>query len=326
MASTASWGFGPIVLGCGTFGGIGGAPDLIGKGLDDDAAFATLDEAVELGITMFDTAERYAAGASEATIGRWLQMRGSAMATSPLITTKVAPADASGRDDRFDASFIEPVFEGSLERLGVDSVQMLMTHAPDDSTPIDETLDALEAIRATGRAVQLGACNMNAAQLLEALGAAERMGVVGYEVIQNGHHLLDIDGDREVQAICSERGLAYVAFSPLAGGALTGKYRVDQPAPEGSRMALRPEGYDELLTAEVHGAIDRLRDLAYDRGVACGALALAWLIGQTSVDALITGPARAAPHLTLAAEALRVELEPELHDDVSDWFRQALRG
>ena len=141
------------------------------------------------------------------------------------------------------------MFAGSLERLGVDRVELLMIHAPDDATPVEDTL---EAIRASGQCAQLGACNVDASQLLEPLEAAQRMGVVGYEVIQNGHHLLDLDGDHEVRALCAERGLASTAYSPLAGGALTGKYRPDQPAPSNSRLALRPEGYDEFH-AEISG-------------------------------------------------------------------------
>ena len=322
----ASWGFGPVVLGCGTFGGIGGAPDLIGKGLDVEAAYATLDEAVNLGITLFDTAERYAAGASEETIGRWLRDRDPSVTSQVRIATKVAPAEASGSDQPFDTAFISSVFAGSLERLGVDRVELLMIHAPDDATPVEDTLEALEAIRESGQSGRVGACNVDASQLLAALEAADRMGVIGYEVVQNGHHLLDVDGDREVQAVCAERGLAYTAFSPLAGGALTGKYRPDQPAPVNSRMALRPEGYDELLTPAVYEAIDQLRDAASERGVSCGALALAWLIHNTSVTALVTGPARAAPHLTLAAEALRTDIDSEFHAEVSRWFRDALTG
>ena len=111
------WEFGPVVLGCGTFGGIGGAPDLIGKGLDVEAAYETLDEAVELGISLLDTAERYAGGASESTIGQWLRDRGSSAISQVRIATKFAPPE--GTDERFDSAFISAAFAGSLERLGV---------------------------------------------------------------------------------------------------------------------------------------------------------------------------------------------------------------
>ncbi|MGH8972303.1 MAG: aldo/keto reductase [Acidimicrobiia bacterium] len=326
MREPASWPFGPVGLGCGSFGGIGSVPDLIGRGLDADAACATLDEAVALGITLFDTAAGYAGGASETTIGRWLAQRDLSTTADVRIATKVAPAWVSGGDERFDTAFIAAAFERSLERLGVNGVELLMIHGPDDSTPVEDTIEAVESIRASGRALRLGACNLDAAQLLTALDASEKLGVAGYEVIQNGYHLLFVDEDREVQAICAERGLAYTAYSPLAGGALTGKYRPGQPAPEGTRLALRPHGYDALLTPAVHEAIDRLRLAAAERGLSCGALALAWLLHDHAVAALITGPARNAPHLGLATEALRFDMDPDLHAEIGDWFRSALRG
>ena len=324
MRPLSSWTFGPVVLGAGTFGGIGGTAALVGKGLDIGAALATMDEAVELGVTMFDTAERYANGASEAMIGRWLAERPPSLTHSVRITTKVAPAWMSGRDDPFDTTFITAAVAGSLDRLGVDGVELLMIHGPDESTPVEDTLVALESLRQAGQTAHVGACNLDAAQLRAALDAAERLGVIGYEVIQNGHNLLTVDEDTEVQAICVERGLAYTAYSPLAAGALTGKYHRSRPPPANTRLALRPDGVDELLTPAVHDAIDRLRDAAAERSVSCGALALAWLIHHDAVTALISGPARSAPHLGLAAEALRVALTPKQHAEITGGFRHAL--
>jgi 1-deoxyxylulose-5-phosphate synthase len=318
------WTFGPVVLGGGTFGGIGGTPALVGEGLALEAALATMDEAVELGVTMFDTAERYANGASESMIGRWLAERPTPVTQSVGITTKVAPAWMSGRDESFDTTFIAAAVAGSLTRLGVDGVELLMIHGPDDSTPLEDTLVALEALREAGQTAHVGACNLDAARLRAALDAADRLGVIGYEVLQNGYSLLTVDEDRDVQAICVERGLAYTAYSPLAGGVLSGKYSRHRPAPPNTRLALRPDGVDELLTPAMHDAIDRLRAAAVERGVSCGALALTWLTHHDAVTALISGPARSAPHLGLAAEALRVELSPKQHAEITAWFRHAL--
>lgn len=323
MRLPSGWSGGALAVGCGTFGGIGGSEVLIGRGLDLDASLATLDEAVALGITMLDTAERYAGGASESMIGQWLASRDPAVTAGVQITTKVAPSYASGGDDAFDTAFITRVFRGSLERLGVDAVELLLIHAPDDATPVEDTLEAMESVREVGQAAHVGACNLDAAQLRAALHAADRLGITGYEVIQNGYSLLTIDDDLEVQAMCADRGLAYTAFSPLAGGVLTGKYRRHEPPPDGTRMALRPEGYDELLTPAVHDAIDSLRDAAGAHGVSCGGLALAWLLHHDGVAAPITGPSRSAPHLAIAAEALTVELDAGEHAEIGEWFRQA---
>jgi aryl-alcohol dehydrogenase-like predicted oxidoreductase len=315
------WRFGPFILGCGTFGGIGGSPRLVGRGLDEHSAYATMDEALDLGITLFDTAESYAGGASESMIGGWLVDRRSAGADRVRLATKVAPPRGDGSGRRFDAAFLGETFSGSLRRLGVDSVEVLLTHAPHDDTPIEETLEGLEAIRASGRCAYVGACNVDAGQLTAALDAAERLGIDGYRVVQNGYSLLAPHDDRAVRSICHERGLAFTPFSPLAGGALTGKYRRGvAPAPD-SRLALRPDGVDELLTATAYDAIDRLRSDAEQRyGVACGALALAWLLHHQDVAAVVTGPSRRSPHLELAAQAIGVALSAAESAEIESWF------
>jgi aryl-alcohol dehydrogenase-like predicted oxidoreductase len=230
-----------------------------------------------------------------------------------------------GPHPRFDVAFLKEKFSGSLQRLGVDAVDLLLTHAPDDSTPIEETLEGLEAIRASGRCRCVGACNVDAVQLSAALDAAERLGIDGYQVVQNGYSLLEPDGDQAVRSICAERALAFTPFSPLAGGALTGKYQRGVTPPSDSRMALRPDGIDEMLTPGVFDAIDRLRDDAARRhGTACGALALAWLLHHDEVTALVAGPARQAPHLELAANAMNIDLSDEEFAEIESWFARAI--
>ena len=315
------WSFGRFVLGCGTFGGIGGSAKLVGRGLDEPSAFATMDEAVRLGITLFDTAERYAGGASEIMIGRWLAERDSTVTDRVRLATKVAPLDGDEPGGRFNAAFLDKKFSGSLQRLGVDTVEFLLTHAPDDGTPIEATLEGLEAIRASGRCRYVGACNVDEVQLTAALDAAERLGISGYQVVQNGYSLLQPQHDHAVRSLCAERGLAFTPFSPLAGGALTGKYQRGISPPPDSRMALRPDGVDELLTPAVYDAIERLRSDAESRhGVECGALALAWLLHHREVTAVVTGPARGAPHLELAARAVDVDLSDADFAEIESWF------
>jgi aryl-alcohol dehydrogenase-like predicted oxidoreductase len=318
------WTYGSFILGCGTFGGIGGSPHLVGRGLDESSAFATMDEAVGLGITMFDTAESYGGGVSEIMIGRWLAESDSAITDRVRLATKVAPPDVKGSGRRFDATFLEEKFSGSLQRLGVDTVELLLTHAPDDDTPIEETLEGLEAIRASDRCRYVGACNVDAGQLTAALDAAGRLGISGFQVVQNGYSLLEPRDDRAVRSICAERDLAFTPFSPLAGGALTGKYRRDVTPPPNSRMALRPDGVDELLSPAAYDAIDRLRSDAEQRhAVECGALALAWLLHHRDVTAVVTGPARRSPHLELAAQAVDVVLSEAGFAELESWFASA---
>jgi aryl-alcohol dehydrogenase-like predicted oxidoreductase len=324
MTKPSTWSYGRLVLGCGIFGGIGGTPQLVGRGMDERAAFETMDETVELGITLFDTAEAYARGASEIMIGRWLAQRGSDATGKVLLATKVAPGYLSGDTEaRLDAAFLETRFSSSLQRLGVDSIELLYTHRPDDATPIEDTLEGLEAIRASGRCRRLGACNVDAVQLTTALDAAQRLGIQGYQVGQNQYSLLQPEQQRAVRSVCADRDVAFIAYSPLAAGALTGKYPRDGELPPDSRLALRPDGTEELLTPAVHDAIDRLRNAADGRGIDCGALALAWLLHQTDVSAPIIGPARLTPHLGLAARALDVSLSDAEVTEIESWFASA---
>jgi aryl-alcohol dehydrogenase-like predicted oxidoreductase len=127
-----------------------------------------------------------------------------------------------------------------------------------------------------------------------------------------------------VRSICTERDLAFTPFSPLAGGALTGKYDRDLAPPPDSRMALRPDGVDQLLTPAVFDAIDRLRSYAKrQHRVECGALALAWLLHHREVTAIVTGPARGSPHLELAARAVDVALSDADFAEIESWFATA---
>jgi len=313
-----------LLLGCGTFGGIGGARDLIGRGLDREAAFEVLDEALELGLLVLDTAERYAAGESERVIGEWLRQLTSENRERIRIATKVAPPYVDGlKNTPFDRCFIEEKIDISLERLGVGQVTFYLSHAPDDETPIEETLQGFAAVIESGKVMHIGCSNVSAVQLQAALEVSERLGIPAFEWVQNSFNLLSPNGDREVRAICRERGLGYTPFSPLAGGVLTGKYKRGKPFPDGTRMALRPEGIDEFLTDKVYDALDQLAEAATARGVSTGTLALAWLLAHPDCTAPVVGPRRAAPHLQHAAKALEVSLSGEEFARISSWFAAA---
>ena len=323
------WPYGPVVFGCGSFGGIGGARDFVGKGMDEESSLASMDEAAELGIVLFDTAERYAGGESERIVGRWLDSRPSVVTESVRISTKIAPPWVDGREGRFDSGYIDAIFSGSLERLGVEAVEVLYTHAPDDHPQrpsgyepvgVEVTLEALEGLRASGRVQRLGASNINAGQLRAAMEAANRMGVVGYEVIQNGYNLLDPNGDEDVRRLAAERGLAYTAYSALGSGILTGKYRRGEEPPPGSLVDI---GFLDGVPSVLHDALDRLRTAADARDVEPGALALAWLIARPDVAAITTAPSRTPPHLALVEAALACQVNADEAAIWSSWFLDA---
>ena len=274
-----------------------------------------------MGIDVFDTAAGYAAGESERLIGRWLASRPAESTSRVRIATKVAPLPGGAADGRpFDRAFIERELEESLERLGVERVPLYLAHVLDDSTPIEATVEGFAAVVESGRAAHVGCCNVDVSQFVAALDAAERLGVPGFEWVQNEFNLLLPSADRELRIVCRERGLGYTPFSPLAGGVLTGKYRRGEAFPEDSRLALRPEGFAEQMSDAMHDAIDQLRAEAETRGVSCAALALAWVIAHPDCSAPLVGPARVTAHLGHVAGAIDITLSAEDHSRMGAWF------
>ena len=282
-----------IALGCGNFGGIGSAPELFGQGMTEDEALALMDAAWAQGITHFDTADAYGGGRSERSIGRWIASRG----VRPQLTTKTYNPMEAGADHGLRPERIARQLHASLDRLGVDHVDLYLAHDFDPQVPLPESLGAFAQAQAEGTIGGYGVSNFDAAQLAAALSAGAP------QAIQNGYSLLARDDERELLPLCAERGVAYLAYSPLAGGWLTGKYRRGEPYPAGSRMTQRPGPYRELVSDRIFGALDRLRAIAADRGVSLAGLALAWLLADERVSQVVIGPGR-PEHLAPAGEAL----------------------
>jgi aryl-alcohol dehydrogenase-like predicted oxidoreductase len=292
-----------IILGCGNFGGIGSAPELFGGGESPEEAFAIMDAAWEAGITTFDTADAYGGGRSETWIGDWLRTKGPEVRDEIVLSTKTfAPMDA-GEDHGLAPARVKRQLESSLRRLGVERVQMYLTHAPDPDVPIAETLGVLDELERDGKVKAYGASNVDAAQLREAL-AVELP--TGYRWVQNSYSLLDRDAEAELLPLCAERGLGFTPFSPLAGGWLTGKYRRNEAPPAGSRMTMRPGPYEHLQTDAVFDLLEDLERQANERGTTMAALGLAWLLANPAVTAVIVGP-RTPAHLEPALAALQIE-------------------
>ena len=292
-----------IILGCGNFGGIGSAPELFGGGETPEEAFAIMDAAWEAGITTFDTADAYGGGRSETWIGDWLRAKGPEVRDEIVLSTKTfAPMDA-GEDHGLAPARVKRQLESSLRRLGVERVQMYLTHAPDPDVPIAETLAALDELEREGKAEAYGASNVDAAQLREALAVQLS---TGYRWVQNSYSLLDRDAEAELLPLCTERGLGFTPFSPLAGGWLTGKYRRNEAPPAGSRMTMRPGPYEHLQTDAVFDLLEDLERQAKERGTTMAALALAWLLANPAVTAVIVGP-RTPAQLEAALAALQIE-------------------
>jgi aryl-alcohol dehydrogenase-like predicted oxidoreductase len=298
-----------VVLGCGNFGGIGSAPAFFGKGETKAEAFELLDAAWAMGLDWFDTADAYGGGRSEAWIGEWIARTGN----RPLITTKTFNPMDEGHDSGLAPERVRRQLRSSLERLGVERVDIYLTHEPDPATPIGETLAAFEELRAIGEVGAYGVSNVGAAELREALDAGSPA------LVQNSFSLLFREDEEAVIPLCSAEGVAYQCFGPLAGGWLTGKYRRDSALPEGSRMTMRPEPYSHLDSEPVYRALDALGEAAAAHDVSTAGLALAWLLAHPGVTSIVVGPRRPA-HLEPVREALALELSPAERDEVGSLF------
>lgn len=298
-----------IVLGCGNFGGIGSAPAFFGQGESEEEAVALMESAWSLGLGSFDTADAYGGGRSETWIGRWMAATGR----RPRLTTKVFHSVAGDpADEGLAPARVQRQLEGSLARLGVDRVDTYMVHETDPETPVAETMTVFGELLDRRVIGEIGASNVDVAWLEQALAVAP----VG--VVQNSYSLLDRESE-PVLDFCAECGIRFEAFGPLAGGWLTGKYRRDAPAPEGSRMTMRPDSYRDFESAPVYDALERFGAAASERGLDMATLAFAWLLSEPRVGSIVVGPRR-PEHLEPAVAATEVGLSEAERDRVASIF------
>ena len=295
-----------LALGCGNFGGVGSVPELFGLGEDEAGAFALMDAALERGITLFDTANSYGGGRSEEWIGRWLASRGAR--DDVVLTTKVrSPVGPDAGDAGLSARHIRAQIDASLRRLGTDHVDLYLAHAPDPLTPLEETLGAFDELVRAGKVRHAGLSNYTGAQLSEAVTTAAAAGLASPVNLQSEYSLLDRSAAADAFDVCAGSGIGFTAFSPLGGGWLSGKYRAGRPYPVGSRMTLRPQPYAHWQNPATYAAIDALERAAADRGLPLAVAALAWVLGDPGVCAVLVGPRR-PEQLDSALAALDVAL------------------
>jgi 1-deoxyxylulose-5-phosphate synthase len=301
--------FGGIALGCGNFGGVGSAPAFFGQGIPEDEAFAIMDRAWDAGIHWFDTGDAYGGGRSESWIGKWRASRdpeGLVLTTKVFHSTTGTPGDTGLAPDR-----IRRQLASSLERLGTDRIDLYLAHEPDSATPLADTIETFEALRAEGLIAAWGLSNYDRAGLEEAVLHGEPA------LVQNSFSLLDRGDEADVLPFCAERGIPYVPFGPLSGGWLTGKYRRGEAFPAGSRMTLRPEPYERLVDDRIFDGLDLLRAEADARGVDLPTLAFAWVLAR--VDGAVCGPNR-ADQLDPVLAARELRLTEEDRDRIGRYF------
>jgi aryl-alcohol dehydrogenase-like predicted oxidoreductase len=293
-----------VILGCGNFGGIGSAPAFFGQGETLEQALELMDAAWEAGITWFDTADAYGGGRSETYVGEWIRSR---RPDGLSLTTKTFNPMAEGEDRGLAPARIRRQIETSLERLGVERVDLYFAHAWDPDVPPAEYAGVFEELAAAGKIGAYGVSNVEGSQLREALAAGS------FSAVQNSYSLLDREVEAEVLPLCVEHGLWFQVHSPLMGGWLTGKYRRDAAAPAGSRMTLRSGPYEHLRTDAVYDALE-----AFERHGDPTTLAFAWLLGDDRLS-VVVGPRR-AEQLRPALAALEHPLSPAEREEISAEF------
>ncbi|MGE0172474.1 MAG: aldo/keto reductase [Oligoflexales bacterium] len=285
--------FDKIIFGCGNFGGIGSIPELRSHGENEAQAHCLLDEARRRGIFQFDTANTYGGGASEVMLGRWLAKQEADFRNKVRISTKVGnPAGLTVGDRPLSRKEISFHVERSLRRLGRECIDVYYLHEPDRQTPMDETLEALRISMERGDVGCIGLSNVDAAYVQAFLAAADDKIREKVRYVQNEFNLLQQRDREHLFPLLERNSISYVAYSPLAGGLLSGKYRLNEPAPVGSRLNLRPTPYLNYLTLSTFETVDGLLRSAEQQNSTASAMALQHVLRTSGVCAAVIGPRR----------------------------------
>ncbi len=296
---------------------------------DEATSFAILDRALEGGIDFLDTADVYplAGGAervghTEEIVGRWMEARG--VRDRVFLATKCRGRMGRGPNDAGLSRYhIQRAVEGSLRRLRTEVIDLYQTHFFDAHTPIDETLRALDDLVRQGKVRYLGASNLPAWRLAEALSASERLGAARYASIQPRYNLLYREIETELLPLARARELGVIVYNPIAGGLLSGKYRPGDRPTEGGRFTLGAAGemYRQRYWDEVQlGIVESLGKQASARGVELAAVAVAWTLAQPGVTSAIVGASRPEQlDATLAGASLELDEELAASCDGAFW-------
>ena len=287
----------------------------VAGGIGREQAIRCIHAAVDQGITLFDTANQYGAGEAERVLGEAL--RGFPR-DRVMIATKLYFPVGDEPDHGLSAAQIEQQLERSLQRLGVDTIDLYQCHRYDKETPLEETLVALDRVVKTGKVRAIGFSEWTAEQIEAASKIADENGLVSFSSSQPQYSMLWRKPESAVFAACAQHGIGNLAFSPLAHGVLTGKYMPGQPPPPGSRAASeemnvfmesagRHYRSDYLLEA-----VNQLKPIAADLGLTMAQMALAWVLRRPEVASAIIGASRPeqiadnvrAVGIALPAEAL----------------------
>ncbi|MDT8307344.1 MAG: aldo/keto reductase [Anaerolineae bacterium] len=277
--------------------------------LDEDESRPFVKRALELGINFFDTANMYSLGVSEEVTGRAL--RDFARREEVVVATKVYfhTNDDDPNAGGLSRKHIMDAIDDSLRRLGMDYVDLYQIHRWDQTTPIEETMEALHDVVKAGKARYIGASSMYAWQFAKALNVAERNGWTRFISMQNHYNLIYREEEREMIPLCLDEGIGLLPWSPLARGFLAGNRKRGESAPT-TRAETDGFAHEMYYADEDFDVVDRVVALAARRGVTPAQIALAWILHKPGVDAPVIGATK-MPHLEQAVAAVDVDLSDE---------------
>lgn len=296
-----------------------------GWSVDETESQRILSGTLDSGINFFDTADIYSrwvegnpGGVSEEFIGRW-RKQAKVPRDRLVIATKVRGQMGKGpNDEGLSRVHIMKAVEASLKRLDTEYIDLYQTHWPDDDTPIEETLRAMDDLVRQGKVRYIGASNYRAWELMQALWTSDVNGLARFDSLQPHYNLIKrAEFEAELRAVCKTYGIGVIPYSPLAGGFLTGKYRAGKPLPD----SMRAESRKKFMTEKNLALIDRLDEVAEAHKSTISQVALAWMLA----DEVITSPIISATSLAqlqdnLGALDLKLSLEEKKNlDDLTAW-------
>ncbi len=277
-----------ICLGTMTFGSKPGPRTV--PGADEKTSMEIIDRYLAAGGNFIDTADGYAEGRSEEILGRALKGRRDSI----VLATKVFFPSGSGANDKgLSRKHILSSIEASLRRLATDYIDLYQVHCWDSHTPVAETLSALDTLVRQGKVRSIGCSNFSAWQLAKALGVSAWHGLARFECLQPQYSLVCRSADRELLPLCRSEQVGVIAWSPLAGGFLSGKYRSNQPPPASSRLAdsdPAARGWTERFLTEANfRVLGLLEDAGRELGTSVAQTALAWTLDVPGMTSVIVG-------------------------------------
>lgn len=305
----------------------------LGKQTEERAAFKILDKVADAGINFIDTADGYPMGAdfalvgrTEEILGRWLKSKRQKII---LATKGGLPMGPEPWNKGASRKHLLDAIDGSLRRLGTDYVDLYQAHFDDRATPLDETLEALDAIVRSGKARYIGASNILAYRLARAIGRSDTLKISRYVSVQPRYNLLFREIERELLPLAQEEGLAVIPFNPLAGGLLTGKYNKNETPTEG-RFSGAISNFGALYQQRYwhdrqFETVSQLGEIAKTRGVSLTTLSVAWVLANPTVTAAILGASR-LEQLDDSLAAANYAIDPALKEQLDELTAEYRRG